>query len=1198
MILEFFRFELREQLRSPLPWLLAALFAALAFVATASDAVQIGGGIGNVHRNAPVVIAQWLTVFTLLGMLIIALFVNSALLRDFEQGTAELVFASPIRKRDFLLGRLAAAMVASLGVYLLIGLAMFVAQFMPWIEPARLGPIRLEPYLWTFAVLVVPNVLFTGAVLALLATLTRSILWVYIGILGFFVLYGASAYLLRDLDNVWTAVLAEPLGIRALSRTTRYWSAEERNTGLPAFAGYLLANRALWAAISLTVLGAAFALFRTERTGTGRGLFRRRGKAAPAVADVAPPRVRPAVARVVPSFGRGTAWRQFLRQVRFDTSGVVRSVPFLVLLAFGMVNFIPSAMFAQSMYGTPIHPVTSQMVVALQQSFSWLLPFIVMFYAGELVWKERGAKIAEITDALPVPDWVPLLGKFVAMLAVIACFQGLGALAAIAIQLGHGFTAIDPMVYVRILAVDSVIMVLTAALALVLQVFTNSKFAGYALLIVVILGRIGLESLDLAHPLYSFGNWSIAPYSDMNGYGHFLPAQFWEQGYWAAMFAMLLVLATAFWVRGVATTRPLRWSLARTRLRGPLGVGLVATAVAWVGIGGWLYWNLDVRNTYRSPDQQLDLQARYEKEFKKYEAVPQPKIIAADIDVDLRPEAQTLVVKGRYRIRNSHAQPLREVHVSIEEDASLEALELAGAKLASHDAEVGYRIYTLAVPLAPGEERDLAFRVALRPHGIAAGAQQTRIVENGSFFNNGLFPTFGYQASAEIEDRNERRKRGLGEPRRMPKLEDARSRERNYITSDADWIDFRTTACTAPDQVILAPGYLKREFTRDGRRCFRYEMDRPILNFYAYLSGRWEVRRGKYKDIPIEVYYDKAHGYNVERMVEATHDALTYLEANFGPYQHRQARVIEFPSLQPGVSFAQSFPNTIAYSESIGFIADLSDKDEIDYVYYVIAHEFAHQWWAHQVVAGNSQGATVLSESLAQYSALMILEKEYGRAQMRQFLKHELDGYLSGRGGERLEELPLLRVENQQYIHYEKGSLAFYRLREEMGEAALNRALRRFLAAHAFKDPPYPSSRDLVAALRAEAGPRHKALITDLFENITFHDNRIEGATAVKRGDGKYEVTLDLHAGKLTVDGVGKETRVPLDDWVEVGVFAAGPSGKERDEKVLYLQRHRITTAEPTFTIVVDGLPSEAGFDPYNKLIDRVSQDNRRKVSL
>jgi len=1204
MILEFFKFELREQLRSPLPWLLAAGFALLAFAATASDAVQIGGGIGNVHRNAPIVIARWLTIFSLIGMLITALFVSGALLRDFEQGTAELVFASPIRKRDFLLGRIAAATVASVGVYLVIAAAMFAAQFMPWIEPAQLGPVRLGPYLWTLAVTVVPNVLFTGAILALLATLTRSILWVYIGILAFFVLYGITAFLLVDLDNVWAAVLADPLGVRALSWTVRYWSAEERNTQLPQLAGYLFANRALWTAIALGLYGAAFASFRTERTGTGRAWFGRKGKLVelPA-ADAATPRLRPAVARVAPGFGAATTWRQFLHQVRFDTMGVLHSVPFLVLLAFGMVNFVPAAIFAESLYGTPIHPVTSQMLAALAGSYSWLLPIIVMFYAGELVWKERGAKIAEITDALPVRDWVPLLAKFVALLAVIVCFQAAGALASMAVQLAKGFTAIDPMLYVRTLAVNSVFIVLTAALALALQVFANSKFAGYALVIVALLGPVGLGAMDFTHPLFVFGEWSNAPYSDMNGYGHFLWTQLWEQGYWAALFAAGLVLATAFWVRGVAGTRAQRWTLARERLRGPLGVGLAATVVAWLAIGGWLYWNIDVRNTFRSPKQQLDLQARYEKQYKKYEAVPQPKVVAAEIDVDLHPETQSVEVVGQYRIRNTHDRPLREVHVSMDDDGALKALELASATLEKHDADVGYRIYSLADPLEPGEERDLTFRVVLQRNGIAAGPQDSRILENGTFFNNGAFPTFGYQANSEITDRNERRKRGLGEPRRMPKLEDQHARERNYVTGDADWIDFKATVCTAPDQVALAPGYLKREFTRNGRRCFRYEMDRPMLNFYSFLSARWLVKRGEYTAadgsvIPIEVYYDPQHAFNVERMVDATKKSLAYYEANFPPYQHRQVRIIEFPGLYDSSRFAQSFANTIPFSESIGFIADLTDPDEIDYVYYVTAHEVAHQWWAHRVIGANVQGATMLSESLAQYSALMVMEKEYGRAHMRQFLKRELDSYLAGRGAERVEELPLYRNENQQYIHYEKGSLVFYRLREELGEAAVNRALKKFLEDKGYQQPPYATSAELVGYLRAEARPDQQQLITDLFEKITFHDNRIEAATARRRPDGKYEVTLDLHAGKLTVDGVGKETPVKLDDWVEVGVFAAGPSGKERDEKVLYLKRHHITTAEPRLTVVVDELPTEAGFDPYNKLIDRVSQDNRKKVSL
>ena len=1191
---EFFGFELRQQLRSPLLWLMGGLFALLGFAGIASDAVQIGGAIGNVHRNAPVVVVQFMSLLSLFGMLFVAMAVNGALLRDHEQGMADLIFASPIRRRDYVAGRIAAAVVSSFMVFVLIALGLFVAQFMPWIEPERLGPVTLTPYLWTLGVIVLPNLVFMVALLSLLAIVTRSVLWVYIGVLGFIILYIVSGVLLRDLDNVWAAVLSEPLGLRAFGRTIRYWAAEQRNTDVPAFAGYILANRALWLGIGLVLMGACFALFRTERTGTGRGLRRRKATApqAQAATEARRPLQLP---RSAPSFGPGTAFAQFLRQLRFDTLGVFRGVPFIVMLLFALANFIPSALFAESIYETPIHPMTSQMLQALQGSYSFMLIIIVLFYAGELVGKERAVKIHEVTDAMPVPNWVPLAAKFSALVAVVLSFQMLGGIAAIVIQLLKGHAPIEPLVYAQSLLLNSIGFVLMAGLALCLQVFSNNKYAGYGLLILVLILQLVLGALDFTHNLYSYAGSPGAPYSDMNGYGHFLGPKLWFQGYWGLFLAILLLLSAALWVRGTSGSVRERLRVARARMRGPLGAATALAVLAFIATGGWLFWNTNVRNDFLSPDDILDLQARYEREYKRYQGLPQPKIVSADVDIDLRPETLTMTARGRYVVRNPHPKAIAELHVAMQDDETLASIDVGDAELVKHDKDLGYRIYRLKHPIAPGGERRIAFEVRVAPNGITNGTAQTAIVGNGSFFNNQLFPSFGYNDNAEIADRNERRKRGLGEPRRMPKLEDEAARANTYISDDADWIDFRTTICTAPDQIALSPGYLQKEFTRDGRRCFSYAMDRPMLNFYSYLSARWQVKKGKYKDIPIEVYYDAKHPFNVDRMIEAVQKSLAYYEANFTPYQHRQVRIIEFPGYE---SFAQAFANTIPYSESIGFITDIRDKDAIDYVFYVTAHEIAHQWWAHQVIGANMQGSTVLSESLAQYSALMVMEKEYGRQKMRRFLKNELDGYLSGRGGEVVEELPLYRVENQPYVHYRKGSVVFYRLREEMGEAALNRALKKFLQDKGYQQPPYTTSKELLDYIRAEAGPQHETLIADLFEKISFYDNRVEEATAKKRADGKYEVVLDLHAAKRYADGKGKETAGKLDDWIEVGVFARGPSGKEEDEKPLYLKRHRITAETPKLTVVVDAEPYEAGFDPYNKLIDRVSSDNRKRVTL
>ena len=1193
MIREFFKFEMREQIRSPLLWLLAVLFGLMAFGASSSDAVQVGGSIGNVYRNAPSVIVQFMAIFTLLGMLIIGVFISNALLRDFELGTADLIFSNPIKKRDFLIGRFSAAIFASLLVYVIIAAFIFIAQFMPWIDPERLGPVSMKPFAWGFAVFIVPNVLFPGAVLAFMAVTTRSILWVYIGILGFMVLYFVSGSMLTKLDNVWIASMLDPFGLRAWGRTIRYWSTAERNTELPAITGYILANRAFWVAMSFLIIAAAFKLFKTERAGTGKSWFSKKNKTL-AVSDTPANTVltHAAPPRISPTFGASTRFAQFLHQVRFDAAGVFKSIPFLVMLAFGMVNFIPSALNAQVLFDTPIYPVTSQMLETLNGTYSWLLIIIALFYAGELVWKERSAKLGEVTDAMPITNWLPLSAKFIALIFVVLCFQALGGLTSILIQLGKGYTQIEPMVYVKILAINSITYLLLGGLSLVLQVFTNNKFIGYGLLIVVLIAQAVLGMLDFTHNIYSYASAPNAPYSDMNGYGHFLTAQLWFSTYWALFLGILLILASAFWVRGVAPNGRERIALAFQKIRGGTGVALAGFTIAFIGVGSFIFYNTNVLNTYITPDQQLDLQARYEKDFKKYEKTPQPRIVATNLEVDLRPEDQSVSFKGSYRIRNNHQQPLKEIHIQMTDDQWLTSIEFGKATLSLHDKDIGYRIYTLANPMQPGEERNMNFVVDVAENGFSNSGNQSSVVENGSFFNNRMLPSFGYDDNAQIQDRNERRKRDLGEPQRMPKLEDEAARANTYIGNDADWIDFKTTICTAPDQTALAPGYLQKEFTRDGRRCFSYAMDRPMLNFYAYLSARWEIKKGKYKDIPIEIYHDPKHPFNAGRMIESVQKSLAYYEANFSPYQHKQVRIIEFPGYQ---RFAQAFANTIPYSEDIGFVADLRDPNNIDYVFYVTAHEIAHQWWAHQVIGANVQGATVLSESLAQYSALMVMEKEYGREKMRRFLKYELDRYLSERGGEIIEEQPLYRVENQQYIHYRKGSMAFYRLREEMGEAALNRALSKFIADKAYQKAPFTTSKELIAYIRAEAKPEQQVLITDLFEKISFYDNRVEEATAKKRSDGKYDVSLSLHADKIYSDGKGKETAGKLDDWIEVGVFAGED---DKDQKVLYLKRHHITGKNPKLTLVVDQLPTQAGFDPSNKLIDRVSVDNRKKVSL
>ncbi|HEY8587579.1 MAG TPA: M1 family aminopeptidase [Rhodanobacter sp.] len=1194
MFFEIFRFELRQQLRAPLFWIVAVAFGALAFALTSTDMVVAGGASGNVLRNAPMVIVHLLQLLAVLSIFLITIFVAGAALRDFDNRTADMFFSTPMSRGAYLGGRFLAGYAAALAIMLVCALGLAIGGSMPWIDAERLGPASWHGYAWALGVQVVPNMLFIAALLFLLATTTRSLLATYIGVIGYLVLQGVTGYLSRDIDSHTMAAMLDPFGGRTVGLVTRYWSPDQTNHLLPSLHGVLLFNRVLWVGVSLLMFAAAYLLFRPTREGLQ--LPRRKKRAEP-------PMLRPsgsAAALALPRVTIRNGWRAHLQQLRaqfvFDTMGIVRGVPLLVLLALSLVLMLVSLVSSGLVYGTPVWPVTHQVLTAINGSFGLPLMIIVIFYAGELVWRERSQHSAEVSDAFPVPDWVPLTAKLGALLAIIGLMLLTGAVVGIGWQLSHGYTHLEPGLYLAMLAMNAMPFVLIAVLALFLQVMSNNKFLGYLLNIVwLAASSIGFSLLHWDHKLYNYASAPAVPYSDMNGFGHFITGALWFHGYWACLAVVMLVLASLFWVRGTDHAWRHRIREARARLRLP-ALGLLAVALlGFIGTGAWIYYNTNVLNTYRNSTARTVQRADYEKKYAKYKDLPQPRITAVKADVDIHPYQRRLDIRAHYTLVNKHDTPISELYVNFTDEFRVTSLAFAPHETVSEDKALGFTVYKLKTPLAPGASMAFDFKLEYAPKGFTNDTGPTFLVHNGTFFNNGMLPQFGYQTQYQLTDRNDRRKYGLSaEVPRMPKLGDEKARANTYISNDADWISFDTTVSTSADQIALAPGTLQKEWTADGRRYFHYTMQRPMLNFFAWLSARYTVKHVNWKGVDISVYYNPAHAWNIDRMIESAKDSLDYYNANFTPYQFDQLRIVEFPGY---AAFAQSFANTIPFSESIGFIADLRDQTKVDYVYEVTAHEVAHQWWAHRVIGANMQGSTMLSESLAQYSSLMVMKHKYGADQMHKFLKYELDMYLTGRATEKLAEEPLAKVENQPYIHYRKGSLVFYALQDYIGEHKLNAMLKQFLIDKGFQQPPYTTSREFMDALAKASGPQWASLLDDFFWKITLFDNRLTGATAKKLSNGKYEVTLQVHAGKVYVDGTGKETRSTPDIPIAVGVFAASP-GAGKDGKPLYLEKRLLPDGDSTITVIVDDKPALAGVDPYNELIDKVSTDNRRTVTI
>ncbi len=1184
-------FEWRYQLKSPVFWVGFLLFFLLTFGATTVDTIQIGSR-GNVNVNAPFAIVQVMAILSVFAIFIVVAMVAGTVIRDDETGFAPILRSTRLSKTPYLTGRFAGSIAAALMVMASIPLAIAIGSAMPWQDMEKVGPFVPVDYLYALFVFGLPTLLITGAAFFALATATRSLMWTYVGAVALLVLFSVTRVWLRDQQHDTLSALTDPFGLSALSIVTKYWTAADRNTLLPPLSGLLLANRALWIGIAAALFAIAWRTFRFE-TRAGKG------KAQTEVVE-APPAAKGG-ALPMPQRGAATSFTQLVALARFDMGSVFRSPAFFVLLFIGVINAGFSAWFVGTWYGSSSYPVTRLIVQALQGAFTIMPVIIAVYYAGELVWRDRERRLHEIVDATAAPDWTHLLPKIVAIALVLVTTSFVAVLTGMAIQLMKGYTHLEPVSYLLWFALPVVIGALhLAVLSVFVQVLVPQKFIGWGVMLVYIVATISLASAGFEHNLYNYGGVPNVPLSDMNGMARFWIAQAWFQFYWSAFAMLLAVLSYALWRRGTTTALRPRLAALPRRLRGGAGVVAVVSIVAFVGSGAWIFYNTNVLNPYRTgPDREKAL-ADAERELLQFETLPLPRVVGVKLDVQLYPKDARIVTTGSYRIVNKSAAPIDRLHLYWRDTLTMDALAIDGATLEKDYApRFPYRIYRLAPALQPDETREIRFTTTLEERGFPNSAPLTRVVDNGSFVDNTeITPLVGMSRDHLLKDRAKRRKYGLPSDLRPPTLEDESGRARSAFSASSDWVDADITVGTDADQTPIAPGYTLSDTTANGRRVVHFKPDAPINHFFSVQSARYAVKRDQADTsagkIDLAVYYRPGHEYNVDRMIAAMKVSLALFSEQFSPYQFRQARILEFPSY---ASFAQSFANTIPYSEDIGFLSKLGDPEKIDIATYVTAHEIAHQWWGHQLVPSVQQGSTMLIESFAQYSALLVMEKMYGKEQMRRFLKYELDRYLSRRGGEVVEELPLARVENQQYIHYQKGSLVMYWLKEVVGEATVNRSLAKLLQQYAFKAAPYPNSTDFLRILRAEAGPRYDALITDLFEKITLLDVKAGNAKSVKRADGKYEVTFDVDAKKLYADGKGKETEAPLDEPFDVGVFDTEPGRKGYTAaSVLSFERQPIHTGKQTIKVVVDKEPKFVGVDPYNKRIDRNSEDNLAKV--
>ncbi|MGK0413569.1 MAG: ABC-2 type transport system permease protein [Polaribacter sp.] len=1088
---QIFKFELQYRIKRPDTYVFFLFLFLFSIVGV--DFIFQGSEMGLMKKNSPLIIAKTMGAIAGIFMILASMIMGVSVLRDFEYNIESLMFSAPISKKDYLLGRFLGSFTVLLFAFTGILFGMILGEFMPWTNPDELLEFNAFIYLKTFLMVTLPTLFFGASLFFVTGALSRNLVVVYTqGIIMFVVFMLTKAIT----NEFWQAIL-DPFSLTTTTFATKSWSLLEKSTQEIPFFGALFYNKLFWFSLGILALVYGYKKFNFNVIKEKQSKRKQAQKLVIKSTNEANDAVIPAAKK---QYGLLSKWHQLRQFSWFYFISICKQSSFWGIVICGMIIILINSVNLGTVYGVDSYPATYFIVEELQETSIYFFIIILVFYSGELVWKERSAKLDLIYDATTMSSFIKLIGKYIGLNLVYVVLMLALISSGVLFQTLSGYYKYEFQVYFYGFFLEILpFLALYTCIAFFIQSVVNHKFVGIMLVIVCFIINVTLSAFGVEHDLLLFGGSSLGTYSDMNGYGHFLKPYLFIKSYWFLFGMLLLIIGSLVSIRGTETNLLKRIRVGKYRLSKPLFKFASIVCFVFIIMGSFIFYNTNILNTYWTNSEATEFRVGYEKALKKFEYIPQPKIVSVNLNVELYPSKRNYTAEGYYILKNTNEDPIKEVHIQkkIEDDVAISNLTFnGGATINKEYSAYSYTIHKLKTPLQPGDSIKMSFKQTYTTKGFSGSRSNTAIVENGTFFKNEDFPTLGYSKKYELQDKEQRIEHQLPKRVRKASIDDVNELRNARSGSDSDGINFEMIIGTAIDQTAIVPGELLKQWEENNRAYFQYKMNQKMINFYAIVSARYEVKKDVWvsksgitkQPIQLEIHYDKAHGYNLDRMMKSMKASFDYYSTNFSQYQYKQMRIAEFPRY---AKFAQSFPGTVPFSEAIGFVLNIDDEKDVDMAFYVTAHELAHQWFGMQVEAANVQGQLMILETLSQYAAIMVLKQEYSEEKAEQFLELQKDKYLEGKQRESKEEPSLALVENQDYIYYAKGAINMYELQKNIGEDKVNLALKRFLEDWNTTDGKlknstnrYATTQDLLGYFRMVTPDSLQYLIPDLFETV------------------------------------------------------------------------------------------------------------------
>ncbi|GAB5408560.1 MAG: M1 family aminopeptidase [Balneolaceae bacterium] len=1201
MFWNIFTYEIKHWIKQPITYFFIGIFFlfGIGIMAVSGDilremTVQEGS---QLYANSSFKILSYFFDLNLFILFAIPIFIGNSIYRDYNSNSFMVMYSYPIKKNDYFFGKFFSGLFIASLILSMIGIGLFIGTYLPGLNPELISSNSILSYLLPYLVIIVPNLIFVSTLVFSITAYSRNNYSGFVCILLIFLTRRIILFVLGGPDNQHLITLFDPFGQAAIMDSVQYWSISQLNSTTIPISITLVFNRLIWVGLSLILFTSVYLKFSLSQQIEPFKFLKRfylNSKSAPKEKESSINQ-KARLSEITIKFDVLSQLKNTWRISNIEFNSIIFSRAFLALITGSFLFMFLLLGQVNPQYTTRIYPLTQIMLLVPALFYSLIVALITFLYAGVLVHRDIRYKMNQLVDVSAIPSWSLLISKLFTLIKLQTVLLSVIMIVGVLVQIWRGYFNFELEIYfLQIYGVLFVTQIIWALLALFTQVIVPNQYIGFFLLIMFSIGVGGLENVGVTLDIFKFNAAPLKEYSDLSGYGGSLPAYFIHKFYWILMGLFLLIIARLFWVRGFTESFLERISLAKFHISKAVLLGVSLILFGFLGTGFLIYTN--VYPIKLEPTiEELDIhKADAELRYSKFKLLIQPRLSGIAINMDIYPEERNFHANGILYFVNKSDQDIDTILVNYPKDINLTYSLVNSSRKVLIDSVLNFDVHVLTNPLSSKDTLYLSFKAFNTPSTIFLS--NSEVTTNGTFILAD-FPSLKYP-DFELSNQEKRNTYGLPPQQNTVLLpSDSVAVQNSYVGLNVDRLDFKATVSTSIDQVGLAPGELKNHWLKGDRAYFEYESNSKIRNGIVFNSGKFDVLRDSIDGVKLEIYHHKTHTFNLDRMMNAMKATYNYSTKHFGRYPFKQLRIIEFPKTYG--DFAQSFAGTIPFSEFAGFISKQDESENrFDDVLRLTAHEMAHQWWGHQVVPAEALGNRMISEGLAEYTALKVLEKEEGIEKKRLYLSLIKKRYIERRNREQKESPLKLVKPNEAHVHYAKSLLVFNSLNEHVGDELFYKSLNSFFQQFRLQEAPYPTSLDLITHFKEVIPDSLHYLITDSFEKVTFYDNSILGSKIEKLQNGDFQIEIKFNISKFRnpesnekvyselektlefkTDSGELIQSLPLSDYIEIGVF-------DENNSLIQSITKKVTDINNSLTLTTKRKPARVALDPNYLLMD------------